>query len=134
MNSTCLPNIGENPNSGYTNFDSYGFAMLSSFRLMTQDYWENLYKLVSLIKLFKKYNKIDFSFYSKIMKILTAEGPFQVFYFMIVIFLGSFYLINLILAIVALSYNEQQQKALQEAAIEKKRREVFRNFTLIIYK
>jgi hypothetical protein len=48
-NSTCLPNIGENPNSGYTNFDSYGFAMLSSFRLMTQDYWENLYKLVNLL-------------------------------------------------------------------------------------
>jgi voltage-gated sodium channel type II alpha len=49
-NSTCLPNIGENPNNGYTSFDSYGFAMLSAFRLITQDYWENLYQLVILQK------------------------------------------------------------------------------------
>ena len=28
-------------------FDSYGWAMLSCFRLMTQDYWENLYQLVN---------------------------------------------------------------------------------------
>jgi hypothetical protein len=28
-------------------FDTYGSAMLSCFRLMTQDYWENLYQLVS---------------------------------------------------------------------------------------
>lgn len=46
-NSTCLPNIGENPNNGYTNFDSYPYAMLCAFRLMTQDYWENLYILVT---------------------------------------------------------------------------------------
>jgi hypothetical protein len=52
---------------------------------------------------------------------------------MIVIFLGSFYLINLILAIVALSYKEQQQKALEEAAIEKKRREVYDNYIFLQY-
>ena len=46
FNSTCLPNIGKNPNNGYTSFDSYPYAMLSAFRLMTQDYWENLYQLV----------------------------------------------------------------------------------------
>ncbi len=32
---------------GYTNFDSFGPAMLCSFRLMVQDYWENLYYIVS---------------------------------------------------------------------------------------
>lgn len=47
--SICLV-VGENPNSGYTSFDSFMLAMLSSFRLMTQDYWENLYFLVSLLK------------------------------------------------------------------------------------
>ncbi len=55
---------------------------------------------------------------------MTAEGPFQVFYFMAVIFLGSFYLINLILAIVAMSYREQQLKAIEEAEYEKKRKQV----------
>jgi voltage-gated sodium channel type II alpha len=99
VNSTCLPDIGDNPNDGYTNFDTYGYSMLSSFRLMTQDYWENLYYLI-----------------------LTAEGPFQVFYFICVIFLGSFYLINLILAIVALSYREQHSKQKEEA--EKKEEEI----------
>jgi hypothetical protein len=27
-------------------FDHFGWAMLSCFRLMAQDYWENLYQLV----------------------------------------------------------------------------------------
>ena len=35
-------------------FDSYGWAMLSCFRLMTLDYWEDLYRLVS--KLIFVYN------------------------------------------------------------------------------
>ena len=39
--------VGENPNFGYTSFDNYMFSMLSSFRLLTQDFWENLYILVS---------------------------------------------------------------------------------------
>ena len=34
------------PDFGYTSFDNYGLAMLACFRLMTQDYWENLYLLV----------------------------------------------------------------------------------------
>ena len=37
---------GDNPDFGYTNFDNFGWAMLCAFRLMTQDYWENLYQLV----------------------------------------------------------------------------------------
>ena len=44
-NSSCQ-RIGPNPNYGYTNFDNFGWAMLCAFRLMTQDYWENLYQLV----------------------------------------------------------------------------------------
>lgn len=37
---------GRNPNYGYTSFDSFGWAFLALFRLMTQDFWENLYQLV----------------------------------------------------------------------------------------
>ena len=43
----CLT-VGDNPDYGYTNFDNFGWAMLCAFRLMTQDYWENLYQLVSI--------------------------------------------------------------------------------------
>lgn len=39
-------------------------------------------------------------------------------FFVVVIFLGSFYLINLILAVVAMAYEEQNQ-ASQREAIEK---------------
>lgn len=38
---------GRNPNYGYTSFDTFSWAFLALFRLMTQDYWENLYQLVS---------------------------------------------------------------------------------------
>ncbi|MGH0163781.1 UNVERIFIED_CONTAM: hypothetical protein FKN15_058537 [Acipenser sinensis] len=37
---------GDNPNYGYTSFDTFGWAFLALFRLMTQDYWENLYQQV----------------------------------------------------------------------------------------
>lgn len=36
-------------------------------------------------------------------------------FFVLVIFLGSFYLINLILAVVAMAYDEQNQATLEEA-------------------
>ncbi|OCT61122.1 hypothetical protein XELAEV_18047142mg [Xenopus laevis] len=83
---------GRNPNYGYTSFDSFGWAFLSLFRLMTQDFWENLYQLT-----------------------LRTAGKTYMIFFVLVIFLGSFYLINLILAVVAMAYEEQNQATLEEA-------------------
>lgn len=40
-------------------------------------------------------------------------------FFIVIIFLGSFYLVNLILAIVAMSYDELQKKAEEEELAEK---------------
>lgn len=46
---------------------------------------------------------------------LRAAGkPYMVF-FVLVIFLGSFYLVNLILAVVAMAYEEQSQASIKEA-------------------
>ncbi|KAG8559776.1 hypothetical protein GDO81_017453 [Engystomops pustulosus] len=59
---------------------------------MTQDAWEQLY-----------------------MKTLRASGKTYMIFFVLVIFLGSFYLVNLILAVVAMAYEEQNQATLQEA-------------------
>ncbi len=59
---------------------------------MTQDFWENLYQIT-----------------------LRATGPANIFFFIINILLGSFYLINLILAIVAMSYDELGRMAQEEA-------------------
>ncbi|XP_026180483.1 sodium channel protein type 4 subunit alpha B isoform X2 [Mastacembelus armatus] len=41
----CLK-VGRNPNYGYTSYDTFGWAFLALFRLMTQDFWENLFQLV----------------------------------------------------------------------------------------
>lgn len=49
---------------------------------------------------------------------LRASGKTYMVFFVLVIFLGSFYLVNLILAVVAMAYDEQNL-ATQEEALEK---------------
>ncbi|EMP31216.1 Sodium channel protein type 8 subunit alpha [Chelonia mydas] len=88
---TCMK-AGRNPNYGYTSFDTFSWAFLALFRLMTQDFWENLYQLT-----------------------LRAAGKTYMIFFVLVIFVGSFYLVNLILAVVAMAYEEQNQATLEEA-------------------
>ncbi|KAK5847668.1 hypothetical protein PBY51_016777 [Eleginops maclovinus] len=83
---------GRNPDYDYTSFDSFSWAFLSLFRLMTQDFWENLYQ-----------------------QTLRAAGKPYMIFFVLVIFLGSFYLVNLILAVVAMAYDEQNQATIEEA-------------------
>ena len=46
LNYICTEG-GPNPNYGYTSYDNFGSALVCSFRLMTQDFWENLYRMVS---------------------------------------------------------------------------------------
>ncbi|KAG9271502.1 sodium channel protein type 2 subunit alpha-like [Astyanax mexicanus] len=46
---------------------------------------------------------------------LRAAGKTYMIFFVLVIFLGSFYLVNLILAVVAMAYDEQNQANLAEA-------------------
>ena len=87
-----MQGFGPNPNYGYTSYDNIMYAYLCDVCLMTQDFWENLYQIT-----------------------LRTAGPWHILYFMINIFLGSFYLINLILAIVAMSYDELQRIAEDEA-------------------
>ena len=65
-----------------------GFQAVFPF---AQDYWEELYQSV-----------------------LRTAGPWHILFFLVIIFLGSFYLVNLILAIVAMSYDELQKKAEEE--------------------
>lgn len=38
--------VGDNPNHGYTNFDNFMWSMLTTFQLITLDYWENVYNMV----------------------------------------------------------------------------------------
>ncbi|XP_059965970.1 sodium channel protein type 5 subunit alpha isoform X2 [Mesoplodon densirostris] len=93
----CLK-AGENPDYGYTSFDSFAWAFLALFRLMTQDCWERLYQ-----------------------QTLRSAGKIYMIFFMLVIFLGSFYLVNLILAVVAMAYEEQNQATIAETEEKEKR-------------
>lgn len=54
-------------------------------------------------------------------------------FFIVIIFLGSFYLVNLILAIVAMSYDELQKKAEEEEQAETEAIRVSNHFILSIY-
>lgn len=50
-----------------------------------------------------------------IFQTLRAAGKTYMIFFVLVIFVGSFYLVNLILAVVAMAYEEQNQATLEEA-------------------
>uniref|UniRef100_F6QCF9 Sodium channel protein n=1 Tax=Ciona intestinalis TaxID=7719 RepID=F6QCF9_CIOIN len=111
---TCY-RAGINPNYNYTSFDNFLWAFLSLFRLMAQDYWENLYQLT-----------------------LRANGQVYLIFFMLVIFLGSFYLVNLILAVVAMAYDEQHQIVAAEEERKKaqmqKKKEELENILMVVNK
>lgn len=53
-----------------------------------------------------------------LLQILKANGFYHALFFMIVIFLCSFYLVNLILAIVAMSYDDCQRREQAETEAE----------------
>ncbi|XP_049622405.1 sodium channel protein type 11 subunit alpha [Suncus etruscus] len=100
--SACSPgfechNTACNPDYGYTNFDNFGWSFLAMFRLMTQDSWEKLYQ-----------------------QTLRTSGLYAVFFFVLVIFLGSFYLINLTLAVVTMAYEEQNRNVAAETEAKEK--------------
>ncbi|NXY14327.1 SCN5A protein, partial [Atrichornis clamosus] len=90
--------IGPNPDYGFTSFDTFGWAFLSLFRLMTQDYWERLYQ-----------------------QTLRASGKVYMIFFMMVIFLGSFYLVNLILAVVTMAYKDQNNATIAETEAKERK-------------
>ncbi|XP_032315074.1 sodium channel protein type 10 subunit alpha [Camelus ferus] len=92
----CLK-TSSNPDFNYTSFDSFAWAFLSLFRLMTQDSWERLYQ-----------------------QTLRASGKMYMVFFVLVIFLGSFYLVNLILAVVTMAYEEQNQATIDETETREK--------------
>ncbi|NWT77730.1 SCN5A protein, partial [Lanius ludovicianus] len=90
--------IGPNPDYDFTSFDTFGWAFLSLFRLMTQDYWERLYQ-----------------------QTLRASGKVYIVFFMMVIFLGSFYLVNLILAVVTMAYEDQNKATIAETEAKERK-------------
>ena len=104
--------MGDNPNYGFTSFDNLLWSMLTTFQLITLDYWENVYNMV-----------------------VATGGPMHVIFFTIVVFFGSFYLINLMLAVVAMSYEDEAEannkvSAIYPSAIKQCKSCIVTSFTL----
>ncbi|XP_070174402.1 sodium channel protein 1 brain-like isoform X2 [Littorina saxatilis] len=95
LNYTCQPNIGENPDYGFMNFDNVFWSALITFQLMTIDFWENAYR-----------------------KVLLTNGALTVLFFIMTVFFGSFYLMNLMLAVVAITYQEEAERTNKEIESE----------------
>lgn len=78
----CFQGSVKNPDFGYTNFDSIFSSYLSTFRLMTRDFWENLLQLV-----------------------IATSGPWHIISFVGIIFIVSYQYLSLIWGQIAVSYN-----------------------------
>eukprot|EP00794_Sanderia_malayensis_P020464 gene20464-22480_t len=80
-NYVCVKGAGTNPKDGYISYDNFLLAMLTSLQVCTLDYWESVYNSV-----------------------IAAMGELYMIYFLLAVFLGPFYLLNLVLAVVSASY------------------------------
>ena len=78
--TSCLA-VGETVNFGYTSYDNVLWSMLTVFQLVTLDFWEDVYN-----------------------KSLACIGSVSVIYYIITVFFGAFFLLNLVLAVVASNY------------------------------
>jgi len=92
VSAVCLP-LGDNPGDGFTNFDNIGWALLSTIQLLTMDWWESIYDGV-----------------------LQSAGWYTIFYFILVIFVGGYYALNLILAVVTMAYADTKAEVEEEVA------------------
>ncbi|XP_077385441.1 sodium channel protein type 4 subunit alpha B-like isoform X3 [Festucalex cinctus] len=87
----CL-RTGPTPNYGYTNYDSFGWAFLALFRMMTLDFWENLFQMT-----------------------LRSAGKASTISFLFDMVVCSFALWSLIIAVVAMAFVERKQAEAAEA-------------------
>lgn len=85
----------ENPNNGATNFDNFMYSLLVVFQSVTLEGWSETQRMLQL----------TYSYYIFI-------------YFLPLVFIGAFFLLNLTLAVINAKFNEahkaQQQKEQEE--------------------
>jgi hypothetical protein len=77
----------ENPNYGATNFDTVFYSLLAVFQSVTLEGWSLIMVDVQLVL-----------------------SPWMVFFFLPLVFIGAFFLLNLTLAVINAKFNEAHQK------------------------
>ncbi|XP_069690791.1 sodium channel protein PaFPC1-like isoform X3 [Periplaneta americana] len=94
----CLQGFGDNPTNSYTSFDTFGWAFLSVFRVVTNDSWERLYRMI-----------------------MESVGPWHTLYFiMIILCSASFSCI--FSAIIYFVTRESEYKIEEEENVEQEQR------------
>lgn len=86
-----------NPNWGFMNFDTFGWSLLQVYQISTLEGWADI-----------------------MHSVMDTYSPFSAFYFIAVVFIGAFFLINLVLAIIKMKFSEQHEKKDQEDDDKKK--------------
>lgn len=95
------------PNDGITNFDNIGYAMLTVFQCITMEGWTSIMYFVCTIGLIQKawwpyWWKIINKLHCFFDKTNDALGPtWNWLYFIPLIILGSFFMLNLILGVLS---------------------------------
>ncbi|XP_028266993.1 voltage-dependent T-type calcium channel subunit alpha-1H [Parambassis ranga] len=84
--NTCRP--GElNPHKGAVNFDNIGYAWIAIFQVITLEGW------------------VDIMYY-----VMDAHSFYNFIYFILLIIVGSFFMINLCLVVIATQFSETKQR------------------------
>eukprot|EP00659_Diplonema_papillatum_P022930 gene22930-35140_t len=78
---SCV-DTSENPNYGFTSFDNIGYAFLAIFQCITMEGWTDIMYIV-----------------------MDVSGTLGVFYFVMLVILGSFFVLNLALAVINEQFN-----------------------------
>lgn len=94
----CAKN-NENPDFGFTNFDNIFSAFLQVYIVTTLEGWTQVMTYVQ-----------------------RTFGYILCFYFLLIVFIGSFFLINLTLAVITIKFNESQQMSKLEEELRLKNR------------
>ncbi|XP_048586594.1 sodium channel protein 60E isoform X3 [Nematostella vectensis] len=109
-NYTCVAHVGPNPDHGFTNFDDIGWSLVMAFQILTMDFWENLYD-----------------------RVLRSMGEWYMMYFVVGIFSCSFYLLNLVLAVVYMSYHHEMNLTDNEVTQSQETQRKLRKRTAVSY-
>ncbi|CAG2163960.1 unnamed protein product [Oppiella nova] len=89
----------EGPNTGITNFDNFGLAMLTVFQCVTNEGWTNVL-----------YNIND-----------SVGNQWPWIYFISLIILGSFFVMNLVLGVLSGEFSKEREKAKNRGDFQKLR-------------
>eukprot|EP00002_Diphylleia_rotans_P008552 TRINITY_DN1844_c0_g1_i3.p1 TRINITY_DN1844_c0_g1~~TRINITY_DN1844_c0_g1_i3.p1 ORF type:complete len:1384 (+),score=276.21 TRINITY_DN1844_c0_g1_i3:89-4240(+) len=89
---TCEEDVGPNPNFGFTSFDNIGWAFLVIFQCLTLEGWSDIMYLVQ-----------------------TSTTQLSSLYFVLLVFLVAFYMVNIALAVITSQYSEQAEALREES-------------------